>query len=112
PDGPAALVLAKRQNYDVIFLDVEMPGMDGFEVCSKIHETDLNGKTPVVFVTRHSDFGSRTKSALTGGLDLIAKPFLAFEITVKALTLIFRCRLENGGGVKAPLAGTGASITA
>lgn len=97
PDGQAGLALAARQAYDVIFLDVEMPGMDGFELCSKIHQTGLNRTTPVVFVTGHSDFGSRAKSTLSGGHDLIAKPFLAFEITVKALTLVMRARLSNGG---------------
>jgi CheY-like chemotaxis protein len=92
-DGPAALALAAKQSYDVIFLDVQMPGMDGFEVCSRVHDTALNRATPVVFVTMHSDFNARAKSTLCGGNDLIAKPFLAFEITVKALTLALRARL-------------------
>jgi CheY-like chemotaxis protein len=39
PNGEIALAMATRQSYDVIFLDVEMPGMDGFEICSKIRET-------------------------------------------------------------------------
>src|SRR5439155_10717759 len=43
-----------------------------------------------------SDFNSRAKSTLSGGQDLIGKPFLAFEITVKALTLALRGRLQNG----------------
>src|SRR5208282_1062542 len=91
--GPGAVVLAARQAYDVIFMDVQMPGMDGFEVCSKIHDTALNRHTPVVFVTVHSDFNARAKSTVCGGNDLIGKPFLPFEITVKALTLAMRARL-------------------
>jgi hypothetical protein len=51
-----------------------------------------------VFVTRHSDFDSRAKSTLSGGQALIGKPYLAFEITVKALTLALRGRL-NGATV-------------
>jgi CheY-like chemotaxis protein len=94
-DGTSGLALAEKKNYDVIFLDVEMPGMDGFELCSKIRESKLNRITPVVFVTSHSDFNSRAKSTLVGGQDLIAKPYLSFEITVKALTLALRGRLEN-----------------
>jgi CheY-like chemotaxis protein len=94
-NGKAALEFASREAFDVVFLDVEMPGMDGFEVCTKIHETAANEKTPVVFVTSHSDFESRAKSASTGGRDLIAKPFLSFEITVKALTLLLRSRLDQ-----------------
>jgi len=93
--GEAALQLAERQVYDAVFLDVEMPGLDGFEVCSRIHKIPANGLTPVVFVTSHSDFESRAKSTSSGGRDLIAKPFLSSEITVKALTLLLRGRLER-----------------
>jgi CheY-like chemotaxis protein len=96
PGGEAALALVEQHAYDVIFLDVEMPGMNGFELCSKIRETVLNRTTPVVFVTRHSDFNSRAKSSLSGGQELIAKPYLPFEIVVKALTLALRGRLQNG----------------
>ncbi len=92
-EGEAALALAARQPYDVIFLDVQMPGMDGFELCSRIHLTDINRDTPVVFVTCQSDFEARAKSALSGGTDLIGKPFLTFEITVKALALGLQRRL-------------------
>lgn len=99
-DGTSGLAWAEKKNYDVIFLDVEMPGMTGFELCSKIRESKLNRTTPVVFVTSHSDFNSRAKSTLVGGQDLIAKPYLSFEITVKALTLALRGRLAND---KAPI---------
>jgi Response regulator receiver domain len=58
-DGEEALARVNEQTYDVIFLDVQMPGMDGFEVCTKIHETTLNRSTPVVFVTIVSDFDAR-----------------------------------------------------
>ena len=94
-DGSSALKLASKENYDVIFLDVQMPGLDGFELCSRIHETGCNRTTPVVFVTLNSDFNARAKSTLSGGSDLIAKPFLTSEITVKALTLALRKRLQD-----------------
>jgi CheY-like chemotaxis protein len=94
-DGESGLESATKKAYDVIFLDVEMPGLDGFEVCSKIHATELNRRTPIVFVTSHSDFDSRAKGALSGANDLIGKPFLAFEITVKALTLLLKGRLDS-----------------
>jgi CheY-like chemotaxis protein len=92
-DGEAALALAATQPFDVIFLDVQMPGMDGFELCSKIHESEANRTTPVVFVTSMKDFAARAKSITSGGSDLIGKPFLTFEIAVKALSLVLRRRL-------------------
>jgi len=94
-NGEAAMALVSAIKYDAIFLDVQMPGMDGFETCTKIHGTELNRVTPVVFVTCQSDFDARAKSTLSGGNDLIGKPFLTFEITVKALTLAFRGRLNR-----------------
>ncbi len=100
-DGETALIQASQQAYDVIFLDVQLPGMDGFELCTKIHDTALNRTTPVVFVTGQSDFDARAKSTLIGGSDLMGKPFLIFEITVKALTLALRGRLQ--GQVQKPL---------
>jgi CheY-like chemotaxis protein len=94
-DGETALAQATRQAYDVIFLDVQMPGMDGFEICTKIHNTIPNRTTPVVFVTSQSDFDARCKSTLSGGSDLMGKPFLTFEVTVKALTLALHGRLRG-----------------
>jgi DNA-binding response OmpR family regulator len=94
-NGEAAMALVSNIRYDAIFLDVQMPGMDGFETCTKIHATELNRATPVVFVTCQSDFDARAKSTLSGGIDLIGKPFLTFEITVKALTIAFRGRLNR-----------------
>jgi CheY-like chemotaxis protein len=92
-DGETALVQSNQQAYDVIFLDVQLPGMDGFELCTKIRGTVLNRATPVVFVTSQSDFDARAKSVISGGNDLMGKPFLTFEITVKALTLALKGRL-------------------
>ena len=94
-DGETALAQTAAQAYDVIFLDVQMPGMDGFELCSKIRDTGPNRTTPVVFVTIQSDFDARCKSTLSGGNDLMGKPFLTFEVTVKALTLALHGRLAE-----------------
>jgi CheY-like chemotaxis protein len=95
--GESALTLAAKRAYDLILLDVQMPGMDGFELCSRIHETVPNRATPVVFVTSLRDFDARANSILCGGRDLIAKPFLTFELTVKALTLVAKERLLGRG---------------
>jgi len=95
-DGLAGLRLAEENQYDVIFLDVEMSGMNGFELCTQIHKTLPNNATPVVFVTVQSDFNARVQSSLRGGCELIAKPFLTFELATKALTLIIQSRLREG----------------
>jgi DNA-binding response OmpR family regulator/HPt (histidine-containing phosphotransfer) domain-containing protein len=92
-DSAVALRLATENTYDVIFLDVQMPGMDGFELCTKIRALPTNKTTPIIFVTSLTDFKSRAKSSLSGGTDLIAKPFMFIELTVKALTHVLRGRV-------------------
>jgi DNA-binding response OmpR family regulator len=90
-----ALNLISQKPYDLVFLDVQMPGMDGFEVCTKIRTLPLNKTTPVIFVTSLTDFKSRARSSLSGGTDLIAKPFMFIELSVKALTYLLRSRLTR-----------------
>ncbi len=90
-----ALNLLSEKSYDLVFLDVQMPGMDGFEVCTKVRTLPLNKTTPVIFVTSLTDFKSRARSSLSGGTDLIAKPFMFIELSVKALTYLLRSRLTK-----------------
>jgi two-component system sensor histidine kinase BarA len=97
--GEAALALAKEKMFDAVFMDVEMPGMDGFAACLRIRQTEANRDTPVVFVTGHSDFKARSQSTISGGCDLIAKPFLPAEVRVKALTFVMRGRLHKDKSV-------------
>jgi CheY-like chemotaxis protein len=94
-NGEEAITLANQKQYDVIFMDVQMPGMDGFTACLRIQETALNGKTPVVFVTSHTDMKTRTQAAVCGGLDFIPKPFLKHEVVVKALCFALNRRLHS-----------------
>jgi len=61
----------------------------------KIRQAELNRNTPIVFITCHNDFNVRSKSSVAGGQDLIAKPFLTFEVALKALTLMIQHRLRN-----------------
>lgn len=93
-DPSAAYDLLANHPYDLIFLDVDMPRMNGFELCTKLRSLPDHKTTPVVFVTSLTDFESRASSTMSGGNDLIAKPFLFMELAVKALVYIFRAKLE------------------
>lgn len=90
-----ALQLLAENDYDLIFLDVDMPGMTGYELCAKLRAMPHLKKTPVIFVTSLNDFNNRTSSTMAGGNDFIAKPFLFIELTVKALIHVLRARLQN-----------------
>jgi len=93
-DPNAALKLLEEKKFDLVFLDVDMPGMTGYELCAKLRNLPQHKKTSVVFVTALSDFDSRTSSMMAGGNDFIAKPFLFIELTVKALIHILRAKLQ------------------
>jgi CheY-like chemotaxis protein len=93
-DPNEALKLLTDNNYDLVFLDVDMPGMTGYELCSKLRAMPQHKKTPVVFVTALSGFENRTSSMMAGGNDFIAKPFLFIELTVKALMHVLRGKLQ------------------
>ncbi len=92
PNG-AIQLLAERQ-FDLVFLDVNMPGMTGYELCARLRHLPLHKKTPVVFVTILSDFDNRASSMMAGGNDFIAKPFLFIELTVKALIHVLRGKFQ------------------
>ncbi|HEY5346365.1 MAG TPA: response regulator [Verrucomicrobiae bacterium] len=94
-DPEQALQLLAENDYDLIFLDVDMPGMTGFELCAKLRAMPHLKKTPVVFVTSMNDFDSRTNSTMAGGNDFIGKPFLFIELTVKALIYVMRSRFPS-----------------
>jgi DNA-binding response OmpR family regulator len=90
----AAFELMSKETFDLVFLDVDMPGMNGFELCTKVRALPAYKKTPVVFVTGLNDFESRANSTMSGGNDFIAKPFLFMELAVKALIYVFRSHLD------------------
>lgn len=93
-DNPLeALEMLQRQRFDLVFLDIDMPEMDGFTLCQKLRQLPDYGRTPVVFVTGMNDFQMRARSSLAGGSDIIAKPFLPIELAVKSLTHMYKARL-------------------
>ena len=100
-DSNLAYKLVSEQPFDLIFLDVDMPGMNGFELCTKLRALPQHKKTPVVFVTSLNDLESRASSMMSGGNDFIAKPFMFIELAVKALVYVLRGKL---GSVTKPAA--------
>jgi DNA-binding response OmpR family regulator len=93
-DPNAAFKLLSENHYDLVLLDVDMPDMTGFELCTKLRSLPAHKKTPVVFITRLNDFNNRAGSRMAGGNDFIAKPFLYIELTVKALIHVLRGKLQ------------------
>lgn len=94
-DPHAALSMMTGMEFDLIILDIEMPGMNGFELCKQIRTLPHYKNTAVMFVSSLTDFQSRAQSTLSGGNDLIAKPFHFLELGVKALIHLWRPQLNK-----------------
>ncbi|MCL1074553.1 response regulator [Shewanella dokdonensis] len=76
-DGPKALAVAKRDPPDLVLLDVMMPGMNGYDVCSELKKDPLTAHVPVIFVTALSEDADETLGFQLGAVDYITKPVSA-----------------------------------
>jgi twitching motility two-component system response regulator PilG len=72
--GEDALGLIESKRYDVVFLDVILPGLDGYEVCKRIRKSASNPRTPVVMLTSNSSPADRIKGKLAGCDTYLIKP--------------------------------------
>ena len=71
-DGAAALALAEREHYNIIFCDIKMPGMDGIEFLDKVMDAGLEGA--VVMISGHGDIDTAVECIKKGAFDFIQKP--------------------------------------
>lgn len=73
--GEQALRAALSGRPDLILLDINMPGLDGYEVCRRLKDDPLTGSTPIIFITGLADADDETKGLELGAADYITKPF-------------------------------------
>lgn len=85
-DGERALNRLKTYVPDLILLDVQMPGIDGFETCKQIKENPNTANIPVIFITALSDIGSMVRGFSLGAVDYISKPFQELELLTRVKT--------------------------
>ncbi|MDS4042542.1 MAG: response regulator, partial [Candidatus Competibacter sp.] len=72
--GELAFDLLAKNNYDMIFLDVVLPGVDGYQICKTIKKDKARKKTPVIMLTSKSSPFDRVKGALAGCDTYLTKP--------------------------------------
>ncbi|HBG93260.1 MAG: two-component system response regulator [Nitrospirae bacterium GWF2_44_13] len=87
-DGAEALAKAKSFKPDLIFLDIMMPKMDGYEVCKRLKEDAATKQIPVVMVTALADKESRVKGLGMGANDFLSKPIDISELTIRTKNLL------------------------
>ena len=85
-NGPKALEYAEKHMPDLILLDIVMPGMNGYEVCTRLKAATKTKDIPVIFITAMSEGGHKTRGFDVGALDYITKPFHAAEVKARVKT--------------------------
>ncbi len=94
-DPAAALSLLETTEFDLVVLDINMPGMTGFDVCEKMRKLPHCKKTPVIFVTAFSNFDNRKQSVLSGGNDFVSKPVSPLELALKVTVNLIKARVQG-----------------
>ncbi|MGD1805270.1 hybrid sensor histidine kinase/response regulator [Dapis sp. BLCC M126] len=80
---------------DLILLDIQMPGIDGFETCKRLKENPETKDIPIIFMTALSDSKSIVKGFSLGAVDYITKPFQAVEVLARVRTHIHLQQLRK-----------------
>ena len=94
-DGLSGLHLAATQPFDIIVLDVMLPGMDGFQLCQRLREANI--LTPIIMLTAKDALDDRLKGLKLGADDYLLKPFALSELLARMQSIV---RRTNGSTKK------------
>jgi two-component system OmpR family response regulator len=87
-DGVVALEIATTTPFDLILLDVMLPGVDGFEVCRRLRAARV--KTPILIITARDALDEKIRGLDSGADDYVVKPFQVAELLARARALLRR----------------------
>jgi two-component system, OmpR family, alkaline phosphatase synthesis response regulator PhoP len=88
PDGETALERVGAEDYDLLVLDVMLPGISGFELCERLRES--GNRVPVLFLTARNTDADRLAGLRHGGDDYMTKPFLLEELVLRIRGILRR----------------------
>jgi two-component system, NtrC family, sensor kinase len=94
-NGLQAISIAKSIPIDLILLDINMPQMDGYEVCQQLKADDQTREIPVIFISALNDVLDKVKAFGVGGVDYITKPFQLEEVLARVETHLENCFLQK-----------------
>ncbi|MFA6404301.1 MAG: response regulator [Salinivirgaceae bacterium] len=95
-NGKAALEWLEIRQFDLILLDINMPGLNGFEVCKIIRSNPLLGNVPIIFISAESDRENILKGFELGAQDYVTKPFDSRELIMRVKThLLLKKSIEE-----------------
>ncbi|MBD2090492.1 hybrid sensor histidine kinase/response regulator [Microcoleus sp. FACHB-1515] len=94
-DGESAIAQVDRNPPALILLDVQMPGIDGFETCRRLKSNPTTQTIPIIFTTALTNTESKTKGFALGAVDYIPKPFAQEEVLARVQVHLQLKRLTN-----------------
>src|SRR5271166_341360 len=94
PNGKLALLAARKDPPDLILLDINMPEMNGYEVCQHLKADEQLRGIPVIFISALNENLDKVKSFAIGGVDYITKPFQMEELHARVETHLKLRRLQ------------------
>ncbi len=86
--GADGLRLAEEQNHDVILSDIDLPDMDGFEICRRFKLNPKLQATPIILMSGRLAEGNEARALKLGAADYLSKPFRAASVLAKISVLI------------------------
>ena len=89
-DGPTGLEKARKEEPDVVLLDVMMPGLDGWQVAEELLSDERTRSIPIVFLTARAEVRDRARGLDLGGIDYVTKPFNPTELAPLIRELVHR----------------------
>ena len=95
PNGPTALTAARLAPPDLILLDINMPEMNGYEVCQALNTDETTHDIPVIFISALDEVIDKVRAFNIGGVDYIAKPFQVEEVLVRVQTHLTLRKLQK-----------------
>lgn len=94
-NGEEALSTASRIRPELILLDIDMPGLDGYEVCARLSDNPLTEDIPVIFVSALSDTAHKVTGLSLGACDYVTKPLQREEVLARVSTHLEMGRLRR-----------------
>ncbi len=94
-DGPECIKKAKEVKPDLILLDIQMPGMNGIEVCKVLRKDEQTYDIPVIFVTANTDNETLKEAFESGGTDYVRKPVNKIELLARIKSVLIQKKLEK-----------------
>ncbi|HEC99430.1 MAG TPA: diguanylate cyclase [Proteobacteria bacterium] len=95
PDGPSGIEIARAEKPQVILLDVVMPGIDGYAVCSQLKNDEDTKDIAIVMLTSKAEPADKIKGLAMGAVDYVTKPFDAGELIARVNTQVKLQELYN-----------------